>query len=189
MSNQSKDENSVKFLKQVELSMWPASLLTVDIRREFKRLLGMEIASLRLIETVIDHLPEARRAEVIAHRDDTLWQIELLQTCTELLDADTMQMPALPARDVAVTGEGVEALRLQNAFEISNYHSALMVARRVPIPEIAEICEDLLNLEKAFSRKLAVWGSPGCHNQAADEKTLTQWTRTAPDVNAMAVLP
>ena len=139
--------------------MWPAALLTPEICHEFRRLLAMEMAALRLIDSVIDDLPRVHYPQVNHHRDETLWQIDLLQTSAELLGAQALPSPEVPHLARPAWGGGLNALRALSAFEISNYQSALFVARRVPIPEIAEICQELLAVEKIFRRWLSAQGA------------------------------
>lgn len=132
--------------------MWPVTLLTVDIRKEFRRLHGMELTSCRLIENVIENgPPEAMTARLREHLWDTQWQVKLVKSCAELLGETGKESLQLPVQDLWGTGYGFGALLAYKKFEISNYQSALAVARKTGIHEIADICQELLDCEKNFS--------------------------------------
>lgn len=132
--------------------MWPVSLLTVDIRKEFRRLHGMELTSCRLIENLLDNAPpDSMESRLKEHLWDTQWQIKLVKSCAELLGETGKESLQLPVQDVWGTYSGFGALLAYKKFEISNYQSAIVVARKSGIREIADICQELLDCEKNFS--------------------------------------
>lgn|GEM_PF-4814763 len=132
--------------------MWPITLMTVDIRKEFRRLHGMELTSCRLIGNLIENdPPEAMRARLKEHLRDTQWQVKLVKSCAELLGETGKESLQLPMQDLWGTCSGFGALLAYKKFEISNYQSALVVARKTGICEIADICQELLDCEKSFS--------------------------------------
>lgn len=135
--------------------MWPVSLLTMDIRKEFRRLHGMELTSCRLIESFIDNAPcadiEARLKE---HLWDTQWQAKLVKSCAELLGETGTDSLQLSSVSRAGTYSGYGTLLAYKKFEMSNYQSAIVVARKTGIQEITDICQELLACEKNFYRWL-----------------------------------
>lgn len=132
--------------------MWPSTLLTADISREFRRLHGMELTSCKLIEKVLDNNPApALVPRLKDHLWDTQWQVGLVKSCTELLgDAGTESLQ-LPDRALWGSYADIDTLLAYKKFEISNYQSAIVIARKAGISEIAEICQELLDCEKNFN--------------------------------------
>lgn len=132
--------------------MWPEAQLTVDICREFRRLHGMEVTSCRLIEKVIGNHPSpACLPRLKDHLWDTQWQVGLVKRCTELLGEEGKESLQLPDRALWSAYADIDTLLAYKKFEISNYQSALVIARKVGIAEIADICQELLDCEKNFT--------------------------------------
>ncbi len=132
--------------------MWPVTRLTVDICKEFRRLHGMEVTSCRLIEKVIDNNPTpALLPRLKEHLWDTQWQVGLVKRCTELLGDEGMESLQLPDRALWGAYADIDTLLAYKKFEISNYQSAIVIARKAGIAEIADICQELLDCEKNFN--------------------------------------
>lgn len=132
--------------------MWNSTSLTADICKEFRRLHGMELTSCKLIEKVLDNNPApALVPRLKDHLWDTQWQVGLVKSCTELLGETGTESLQLPDRALWGAYADIDTLLAYKKFEISNYQSAIVIARKAGVGEIADICQELLDCEKNFN--------------------------------------